>query len=374
MEHCLRAARSTLAVSPFFLVFLTYCFGFPSLGSNKPGHKNSSYPTRHWERTTVDEAATGVQNSNWKLVNQFRSNGQPHRKPPLFNVKEHRNSSLQKEQSGFKWNYRKPFKDLYHALILNDQPRGRKGSIVIFADIESKSCSKHKRNLCLYFNIRKSISNLTFSKVVLWLPRYAKRLTIRQLHGHQNKRLRPLFPRRKNWLQFDILSFVKDWLSLGRQKQGIEVILRPDHNRILPLHRRGPDPFIVFNVRSRQKRRTNKRPPRKCSDNEQGCCLANLTVNFADIGYNNFILNPSYIRVNYCKGDCDLSQGFEDGLNNVSIRQSLIRHSANATFNKLIAPCCVPIRYDAHNIQYTIDGEIHKGTIREMSIAECGCR
>ena len=168
---------------------------------------------------------------------------------------------------------------------------------------ESRSCNKHKKNLCLYFNIRKSITNLTFTKAVLWLPRYDKKLSIRQLHGRQSRKLRPLFPRRKNWLRFDILSFVNDWLNQGRQTQGIEVF-RPNDNRMLRMHKEGKDPFIVLNIRSRQKRRINKRPPRKCTDNESSCCLANLTVNFADIGYNEFILNPSYIRVNYCKGDC----------------------------------------------------------------------
>lgn len=390
MEHCLQAARSTLILYPLFLLFLSYCFGLPSRGSRHlQSYTNNSYHTPNWEQaaattaaitataaeTEVATTAAAAQNSTiWKLINQSRSNGQLHTTPPLLNIGEQLNSSLPKKQNGFKWNYRKSFKDLYTALVLNDQAHGRKGSIVIFTDIESRSCKKPQKNVCLYFNIRKNIANLTFSRAVLWLPRYDKKLSIRQLHGRQSRKLRPLFPRRKNWLRFDILSFVNDWLTQGRQTQGIEVLFRPDQNSILQLHKDGQDPFIVLNIRSRQKRRINKRPPRKCSDNEDSCCLANLTVNFADIGYNEFILNPSYIRVNYCKGDCDLTQGFEDGLNNVSIRQSLIRHSTNVTLNKLIAPCCVPIRYDAHNIQYTIDGEIYKGTIREMSIAECGCR
>lgn len=150
MEHCLQAARSTLILYPLILLFLTYCFGFPSRGSRHlQSYTNNSYHTPNWEQAaattaaiTATAAATEVattaaaQNSTiWKLINQSRSRRQPHTTPPLLNIGEQLNSSLPKKQNGFKWNYRKSFKDLYTALVLNDQAHGRKGSIVIFTDI-----------------------------------------------------------------------------------------------------------------------------------------------------------------------------------------------------------------------------------------------
>lgn len=151
MEHCLQAARSTLILYPLFLLFLSYCFGLPSRGSRHlQSYTNNSYHTPNWEQaaattaaitataaeTEVATTAAAAQNSTiWKLINQSRSNGQLHTTPPLLNIGEQLNSSLPKKQNGFKWNYRKSFKDLYTALVLNDQAHGRKGSIVIFTDI-----------------------------------------------------------------------------------------------------------------------------------------------------------------------------------------------------------------------------------------------
>lgn len=156
MEHCLQAARSTLILYPLFLLFLTYCFGLPSRGSRHlQSYTNNSYHTPNWEQAATTTAAitaaaaaaaetevattaaaAAAQNSTiWKLINQSRSRGQLQTTPPLLNIGEQLNSSLPKKQNGFKWNYRKSFKDLYTALVLNDQAHGRKGSIVIFTDI-----------------------------------------------------------------------------------------------------------------------------------------------------------------------------------------------------------------------------------------------
>ena len=64
----------------------------------------------------------------------------------------------------------------------------------------------------------------------------------------------------------------------------------------------------------------------------------------------------------------DLTQGFDNGLNNVSIL-----HNIKVNLNQLVTPYCFSIRYVGPIIQCTVYGKILQGTIRETPYLNENC-
>lgn len=74
-----------------------------------------------------------------------------------------------------------------------------------------------------------------------------------------------------------------------------------NHSPVCLKHRRKP--FIVIDTyaqrkNSRQKRNIN------CSSGVTDCCREKLFINFADIGWDDWILYPSGYDAYFCRGSC----------------------------------------------------------------------
>ena len=98
----------------------------------------------------------------------------------------------------------------------------------------------------------------------------------------------------KNWFQFHDLTHVVD----------ISCVTCHDKNKS-PIYRHSEKtPFIVIDTYTQRQRHRQKRQL-ECSAGINECCREKLYLNFADIGWNDWILYPKGYHAYFCRGNCE---------------------------------------------------------------------
>ena len=83
-----------------------------------------------------------------------------------------------------------------------------------------------------------------------------------------------------------------------------------------------------------------------------------------DLGWGNWIISPSKLRANFCKGDCDLGVVAPEYVYNDMMQKS----------NKNYKPCCTPRKMSGLYIMYReSERSIKKKFLDNMTVEECGC-
>ena len=152
----------------------------------------------------------------------------------------------------------------------------------------------------------------------------------------------------------------KDWISkLDPRKENMDLFLSLKcHGCIVA---RGGDkrPFIVINVESEVKRRPRRAI--ECHPKMRQCCRESLYVNFTEIHWNDWIVEPKGYDANYCRGTCHgLSvpiYGYVTVIQRVKPSKKI---------------CCSPKSFTPLTILYR-DDNIYKKVLPGMSVEECGC-
>lgn len=153
----------------------------------------------------------------------------------------------------------------------------------------------------------------------------------------------------------------KDWISkLDPRKENMDLFLSLKcHGCIVA---RGGDkrPFIVINVQSEVKRRPRRAI--ECHPKMKQCCRESLYVNFTEIHWNDWIVEPKGYDANYCRGSCHgLSvpiYGYVTVIQRVKPSKKI---------------CCSPKSFTPLTILYQDDNNIYKKALSGMSVEECGC-
>lgn len=133
--------------------------------------------------------------------------------------------------------------------------------------------------------------------------------------------------------------------------------ITPDKLPILEL--RASKPLIL----SRQRRTES------CASNEiNKCCLRRWFVNFTEIGWNDWILQPRGYEANFCAGSC---------LNpTTDARSKVIADVQNSgiSTDPAVLPCCFPKHKSSVTLLYTPQpGKVQLVELRDMRIDECEC-
>ena len=83
-----------------------------------------------------------------------------------------------------------------------------------------------------------------------------------------------------------------------------------------------------------------------------------------DLGWGHWIIHPSKMRLNFCKGDCGLGVVAPEYLYNDVMQKS----------NKNYRPCCTPRRTNPVEIYYReSEGSFKTKRLDNMTVEECGC-
>uniref|UniRef100_H2Z9U2 TGF-beta family profile domain-containing protein n=1 Tax=Ciona savignyi TaxID=51511 RepID=H2Z9U2_CIOSA len=125
--------------------------------------------------------------------------------------------------------------------------------------------------------------------------------------------------------------------------------------------------------RGRRKCKKTVGPPPDLNRSQHTCSRKPLTVNFADIGWSEWIITPTHLDAYYCSGLCGFNTQQNAQFSNHAIIQSVIK-AYNINSN-LPSPCCVPdemmglsvLFYDRHE-------NVVLKNYPDMSVNTCACR
>lgn len=174
-------------------------------------------------------------------------------------------------------------------------------------------------------------------------------------------------------------------------------------------------PFIVVNTYSG---RPMRRPKRNinCSATTTSCCRDSLYISFAEIGWNDWILQPPGYHAYFCRGSCASAASItlSDAYYNTAIRvSSMLQHILSVfgyasdmngcylvnciivirVFLSVIAiqsvqkvmytdkgksldlvPCCTPTKFSSLQLLYTdSNNSVTQQTLPGMVVESCGC-
>ncbi|KAI5745817.1 hypothetical protein M8J76_014401 [Diaphorina citri] len=123
----------------------------------------------------------------------------------------------------------------------------------------------------------------------------------------------------------------------------------------------------------RPRRTPNDNAPRKHKKNTYSICKRHpLYVDFADVGWNDWIVAPPGYDAFVCKGDCPFPLAEHLNSTNHAIVQTLMNSVQPETVPKA---CCVPTALSAISMLYLDeDNKVVLKTYQDMAVTGCGCR
>ncbi len=169
------------------------------------------------------------------------------------------------------------------------------------------------------------------------------------------------------WLWFFagmVSAKAKDWISkLEPRSDDLDLFLSLQCNGCMVARKGDKRPFIVVTVKNDEKVRQRREAKKgDCFPGRRECCRESLTVNFTEIGWDDWIVSPVDYEASYCKGTCY-------GLS-VPI-YGYVAVISQVKYNKKI--CCSPKSFKSLTILYRNDNNIYKKNLAGMSVEQCGC-
>ncbi|NWV42809.1 INHBC protein, partial [Grantiella picta] len=131
-------------------------------------------------------------------------------------------------------------------------------------------------------------------------------------------------------------------------------------------------PFVVAQARARTPHRVHRRGI-DCGRDSRMCCRQEFFVDFKEIGWEDWIIQPEGYHMNYCAGLCPLYMAGVPGLA-ASFHTAVLNRIKAASAAAAVDSCCVPTqRRPLSLLYYDRDSNIVKTDIPDMIVDSCGC-
>jgi len=177
------------------------------------------------------------------------------------------------------------------------------------------------------------------------------------MHERENPLISLIHDGDTGWLGLDSAK-AKDWIEqLDPRSEDVDLFLSLRCHGCVVARKGDKRPFLVVNVESEIKKR--KRRVVKCHSKMKGCCRESLYVNFTEIGWDDWVVQPRGYDANYCRGSCYSSvpiYGY------VTVIQKVLDKK----------PCCSPKSFSSLTILYQ-DDNIYKKMLPDMTVEDCAC-
>ncbi|NWR39936.1 INHBC protein, partial [Tachuris rubrigastra] len=178
---------------------------------------------------------------------------------------------------------------------------------------------------------------------------------------------------RSGWTTLDVGPAVRS-LS-GQESPRLTVELEVPEDRGSPLlvdHSDSHRPFVVAQARARMPHRIHRRGV-DCGADSRMCCRQDFFVDFKEIGWEDWIIQPEGYHMNYCAGLCPLHMAGIPGLA-ASFHTAVLNRIKAASAAAAVDSCCVPTqRRPLSLLYYDRDSNIVKTDIPDMIVDSCGC-
>lgn len=209
------------------------------------------------------------------------------------------------------------------------------------------------------------------------------------------------------WISIDVTSAIKNWLSKKHRNLGLKIevinlhpfsdqasnkqhpnrLMNPESNHRLRLRRHlshlnnhdqwnQQRPILLIHshdktiLHQRRKRATSN--TKTTTKSRKGCKRHKLKVNFAAVGWNDWIIAPKDYDAFLCKGRCKFPLSQHMNATNHAIIQTIAHQQSP---DSVPLPCCVPTELDPIPLLY-IDakGVSVLKSYKDMVVTQCGCR
>uniref|UniRef100_A0A8C4U6C1 Inhibin subunit beta C n=1 Tax=Falco tinnunculus TaxID=100819 RepID=A0A8C4U6C1_FALTI len=178
---------------------------------------------------------------------------------------------------------------------------------------------------------------------------------------------------RAGWATLDVSRAVQSLFVRGSQRLTVELEVAEDWGSpLLAGHSDSHWPFVAAQARARTPHRVQRRGI-DCSGDSQMCCRQEFFVDFKEIGWEDWIIQPEGYHMNYCAGLCPLHMAGIPGLAasfHTAVANLIKANNADAAVDS----CCVPTqRRPLSLLYYDRDSNIVKTDIPDMIVDACGC-
>lgn len=178
---------------------------------------------------------------------------------------------------------------------------------------------------------------------------------------------------RAGWATLDVGRAVQSLFSQGSQRLTVELEMVEDSGPpLLAGHSDSHWPFVAAQARDRAPHRVQRRGI-DCSGDSRMCCRKEFFVDFKEIGWEDWIIQPEGYHMNYCAGLCPLHMAGIPGLA-ASFHTAVLNLIKANNADAAVDSCCVPTqRRPLSLLYYDRDSNIVKTDIPDMIVDACGC-
>ncbi|NXH63467.1 INHBC protein, partial [Rhabdornis inornatus] len=178
---------------------------------------------------------------------------------------------------------------------------------------------------------------------------------------------------RSGWTMLDVGAAVQSLFGQEIPRLTVELEVPEDWESPLPSdHGDSHWPFVVVQAQARTPHRVHRRGV-DCGADSRMCCRQEFFVDFREIGWEDWIIQPEGYHMNYCAGLCPLHMAGIPGLA-ASFHTAVLNRIKAASAAAAVASCCVPTqRRPLSLLYYDRDSNIVKTDIPDMIVDSCGC-
>ncbi|XP_074709745.1 inhibin beta C chain-like isoform X1 [Strix uralensis] len=178
---------------------------------------------------------------------------------------------------------------------------------------------------------------------------------------------------RAGWATLDVGQAVQSLFGQGSPRLTVELEVAEDWGSpLLASHSDSHWPFVAAQARARLPHRVQRRGI-DCSGDSRMCCRQEFFVDFKEIGWEDWIIQPEGYHMNYCAGLCPLHMAGIPGLA-ASFHTAVLNLIKANNPDAAMDSCCVPTqRRPLSLLYYDRDSNIVKTDIPDMIVDACGC-
>ncbi|NWU27056.1 INHBC protein, partial [Dyaphorophyia castanea] len=178
---------------------------------------------------------------------------------------------------------------------------------------------------------------------------------------------------RSGWTTLDVGAAVRSLSGQQIPRLTVELEVPEDWGSPLPSdHSDSHWPFVAAQARARTPHRVHRRGV-DCGGDSRMCCRQEFFVDFKEIGWEDWIIQPEGYHMNYCAGLCPLHMAGVPGLA-ASFHTAVLSRIKAASAAAAVDSCCVPTqRRPLSLLYYDRDSNIVKTDIPDMIVDSCGC-
>lgn len=176
------------------------------------------------------------------------------------------------------------------------------------------------------------------------------------------------------WLEVDVTALVKSWhhrLFSSKRHNTLQITCVTCPASVTPPVSADERPFLEIKsgtTSNSRRKRSNVCSPELYSN----CCLKPFYVNFTEIGWNTWIIQPPGYYANYCTGSCRMTS--TTVYHKVLSTVGLTKEVRGETYDRELIPCCSPTKMSPLSLLYAFNvGEIRKKVLDNMIVKSCGC-